>query len=113
MRLSIVAAVLPLAIAAPVVELAPLLEARGAQHIPGKYIVKLKDSPTFSIMDAKAKAPNAEHVYEHVIKGFSASLSKEEVERLRHDPDVSLTQQPRRTERLLIQMRVIQIGRDH
>lgn len=88
MRLSIIAAVLPLALTAPVVEPAPLIEARGTQAIPGKYIVKLKDSPTFSIMSAKAKAPNADHIYSNVINGFSAALTKEEVERLRHDPEV-------------------------
>lgn len=88
MRLSIIA-VLPLAMAAPVVEPAPLLEARGAQTIDGKFIVKLKDSSTIGIMEAKAKVPNAEHVYSEVMKGFSATLNKNELEKLRHDPDVS------------------------
>ncbi|KAJ6786751.1 hypothetical protein PWT90_02007 [Aphanocladium album] len=93
MRLSIIAAVLPLALAAPVVEPAPLIEARGAQAIAGKYIVKLKDNSKIGIMDAKAKVPNAERVYQNVIKGFSAALTKEEVERLRHDPDVESIEQ--------------------
>lgn len=90
MRLSIIA-VLPLALAAPVLEPAPLLEARGSQPIAGKYIVKLKDTAKIGIMEATAKVAKPERVYENVIKGFSASLSKEEVERLRHDPDVSAT----------------------
>ncbi|TQV98798.1 hypothetical protein V2A60_007502 [Cordyceps javanica] len=106
MRLSIIAAVIPLAIAAPVVEPAPLLEARGSQAIPGKYIVKLKDSATIGIMEAQAKVSSTDHVYKNVIKGFSASLTKQELERLRNDPDVehieqdaiisigSITQQP-------------------
>nr|ANV82734.1 cuticle-degrading-prorease [Cordyceps fumosorosea] len=106
MRLSIIAAVIPLAIAAPVVEPAPLLEARGSQAIPGKYIVKLKDSATIGIMEAQAKVSSTGHVYKNVIKGFSASLTKQELERLRNDPDVehieqdaiisigSITQQP-------------------
>ncbi|KAJ4164615.1 hypothetical protein LMH87_006282 [Akanthomyces muscarius] len=92
MRLSIIA-VLPLAIAAPVVEPAPLLEARSAQTIAGKFIVKLKDSSTIGIMEAKAKVPNAEHVYQEVMKGFSATLNKDELERLRHDPDVEFIEQ--------------------
>ncbi|KAM3432276.1 hypothetical protein NHJ13734_006932 [Beauveria thailandica] len=92
MRLSIIAAALPLAIAAPVVEPAPLIEARG-QTIAGKYIVKLKDTATISIMDAASKVPNTEHVYTHVIKGYSANLSPGEVERLRHDPNVESIEQ--------------------
>lgn len=88
MRLSIIA-VLPLALAAPVVEPAPLLEARGSQTIAGKYIVKLKDSATIGIMEATAKVANTDHVYSEVMKGFSATLNKEELERLRRDPDVS------------------------
>nr|UZG89741.1 P1 [Beauveria pseudobassiana] len=92
MRLSIIAAALPLAIAAPVVEPAPLLEARG-QTIAGKYIVKLKDTATIGIMDAASKVPNTEHVYENVIKGFSASLNQEQLDRLRHDPDVETIEQ--------------------
>ncbi|KAM3515756.1 hypothetical protein MY11210_000527 [Beauveria gryllotalpidicola] len=92
MRLSVIAAVLPLAIAAPVVEPAPLIEARG-QTIAGKYIVKLKDTATIGIMDATSKVPNTEHVYENVIKGFSASLNKEQLDRLRHDPDVESIEQ--------------------
>ncbi|KAM3497635.1 hypothetical protein MY10362_009019 [Beauveria mimosiformis] len=92
MRLSIIAAALPLAIAAPVVEPAPLIEARG-QTIAGKYIVKLKDSAPIHIMDAKSKVPNAEHIYENVIYGFSARLKPEEVDRLRRDPDVESIEQ--------------------
>ncbi len=91
MRLSIIAAVLPLALAAPVAEpeIAPLIEARGAQPIAGKYIVKLKDEAKFGIMNAKSKIPGIERVYENVLNGFSATLSNEELERLRRDPDVS------------------------
>nr|pir alkaline proteinase (EC 3.4.21.-) precursor - fungus (Fusarium sp.) (strain S-19-5) [Fusarium sp.]AAC60571.2 alkaline protease [Fusarium sp. S-19-5] len=92
MRLSIIA-VLPLALAAPVLEPAPLLEARGSQPIAGKYIVKLKDTAKIGIMEATAKVANPERVYQNVIKGFSASLCKEEVERLRHDPDVESIEQ--------------------
>ncbi|KAJ3498314.1 hypothetical protein NLG97_g1226 [Lecanicillium saksenae] len=93
MRLSIIAAALPLALAAPVVEPAPLIEARGAQAIPGKYIIKLKDNARIGIMDATAKVASAERVYENVLKGFSAALTKEEVDRLRHDPDVESIEQ--------------------
>ncbi|OAA45778.1 cuticle-degrading protease bassiasin I precursor [Beauveria brongniartii RCEF 3172] len=92
MRLSIIAAALPLAISAPVVEPAPLIEARG-QTIAGKYIVKLKDSATIGIMDAKSKVQTTEHIYENVMKGFSARLNQEQVDRLRHDPDVESIEQ--------------------
>lgn len=102
MRLSIIAAVLPLALAAPVVEPAPLIEARGTQPIAGKYIVKLKDNARLSIMDARKKVEETEHVYENVIKGFSASLNDEEVERLRNDPDVSPTQTDVRPHTLMV-----------
>nr|AAW65381.1 alkaline serine protease [Lecanicillium psalliotae] len=95
MRLSIIAAVLPLALAAPVAEpeIAPLIEARGAQPIAGKYIVKLKDEAKFGIMNAKSKIPGIERVYENVLNGFSATLSNEELERLRRDPDVESIEQ--------------------
>nr|ACZ28128.1 serine proteinase [Beauveria bassiana] len=92
MRLSIIAAALPLAIAAPVVEPAPLIEARG-QTIAGKYIVKHKDTATIGIMDAASKVPNTELVYEKVLKGFSATLNQEQLDRLRHDPDVETIEQ--------------------
>ncbi|KAK8141349.1 subtilisin-like serine protease [Beauveria asiatica] len=92
MRLSIIAAALPLAIAAPVVEPAPLIEARG-QTIAGNYIVKLKDTATMSIMDAASKVSKPKFVYTDVFPGYAASLSPEEVERLRHDPNVESIEQ--------------------
>ncbi|KAM3429826.1 hypothetical protein MY4824_008051 [Beauveria thailandica] len=92
MRLSIIAAVLPLAIAAPVVEPAPLIEARG-QTIAGNYIVKLKDTATMSIMDAASKVSKPTFIYKEVFPGFAASLKPEEVERLRHDPNVESIEQ--------------------
>lgn len=89
MRLSIIAAVLPLAIAGPVVDPAPLIQARGSQGVDGKYIVKFKDSAAVSIQDVQSKVAKTDHVYENVIKGFSASLTQDQVESLRRDPDAS------------------------
>ncbi|KAM3558151.1 hypothetical protein ARSEF4850_004740 [Beauveria asiatica] len=92
MRPSIIAAVLPLAIAAPVVEPAPLIEASG-QAIAGNYIVKLKDPAIMSIMDAASKVSKPTIIYTHVFPGYAASLRKDELERLRHDPNVESIEQ--------------------
>ncbi|ATY64313.1 oryzin precursor [Cordyceps militaris] len=90
MRLSIIAAVLPLAVAGPVVGPAPLIQARGSQGVDGKYIVKFKDSAAVSIQDVQSKVAKTDHVYENVIKGFSASLTQDQVEYIEQDAIVSI-----------------------
>lgn len=94
MRVEALLALLPLVAAAPH-KRAPLLIPRDVELIEGKYIVKMKEPEKDSVsmqMISQAVASiasKAEHVYE-TIGGFSSSLTEEEVEKLRNDPNVSL-----------------------
>lgn len=86
MRSAALLSLLPLALAAPATR-APLYTREEA--IEGKYIVKVKNGASASINSAIASiASNADHVYKN-LGGFSASLTSEEVETLRNNPDVS------------------------
>lgn len=97
MRLSVLLAILPLALGAPTTkrdEPAPLHAAKEQSTvIPGKYIVKFKEGSamasgkegTMSIM-----AESADHVYSDVMHGFAGSLDEAALEELRNHPDVSL-----------------------
>ncbi|OAA61421.1 alkaline serine protease [Cordyceps fumosorosea ARSEF 2679] len=89
MRLSIIAAALPLALAAPAADMAPLMVPRDAQTIDGKYIVKFKDSSTIGGMEAaQATVGEVQHVYQDVFNGFSAQMTADQVTELRKDPNV-------------------------
>lgn len=72
---------------------APLKTPEGADIIEGKYVVMMKNSPqissTGSIQSAvDSVAAGADHVYKK-LGGFAASLTEDEVEALRDDPNVS------------------------
>ncbi|XWW96256.1 hypothetical protein V2A60_004229 [Cordyceps javanica] len=97
MRSSTLLALLPLAFAAPATRSgsAPVLVPRGAKVIEGKYIVKMKDN-----VDAGARvsmissiAADADHTYSSSFHGFSASLTPEELEKLKNDPSVEFIEQ--------------------
>ncbi len=92
MRSSTLLALLPFAFAAPATRSgpAPILVPRGAKVIDGKYIVKMKDSVGAKAMDSAISSisANADHTYTS-FNGFSASLTTEEVEKLKNDPSVS------------------------
>ncbi|KAK4185249.1 peptidase S8/S53 domain-containing protein [Podospora australis] len=91
---------LPLVLGAPSSEpldkRAPLLQARGGKVIPGQYIVKFKDGAAAAdttILTAAAAAVgkfqfNATHIYKGAFKGFSASLTSQDLERVRNLPEV-------------------------
>lgn len=86
-------ALLPLALAAPQKRdaLAPLILPRQSQAVPGKYIVKMKNgarqgSVTNAVSSIQAEA---DFTYSRGFRGFAASLSPEEVQKLRLNPDVS------------------------
>lgn len=96
MRLSVLLALLPLALGAPVAdaveersEPAPLLEARGAL-VADKYIVKLKEGSSLAALDTTMRklTGEADHVYKNVFKGFAASLDEKMLQILRSHPDV-------------------------
>lgn len=94
MRFANFLAVLPLAAGAPSLsrreEPAPLLEARGGQAIPGKFIVKFREgSPLSAIQNALSLLNgNADHVFKNVFSGFAASMNTVVVDMLRNHPDV-------------------------
>lgn len=93
MKVSTLLAILPLAMAAPAKRSfpAPVLVPRGAQLVEGKYIIKMKTaaggaSVTSAISSITA---DADHTYTHSFHGFAASLTPQELETLRGDPNVS------------------------
>lgn len=93
MRAATLLALLPLAIAAPSRRAtpAPVVVPRNAQLVEGKYIIKMKTDTRIASVDsaiASIKA-DADYTYTHGFNGFAASLSAEELEKLRHDPNVS------------------------
>ncbi|CAH0046323.1 unnamed protein product [Clonostachys solani] len=90
MRSAALLSLLPWALAAPATR-APLYTREEA--IEGKYIVKVKNGASASINSAIGSiASNADHVYKN-LGGFSASLTSEEVEALRNNPDIEYIEQ--------------------
>ncbi len=91
---------LPLVLAAPAntrrAEPAPLLRPRGAELIPGQYIVKLKDGvSTASLDDTLSILPGeAKHVYTAAgFTGFASKLDKATLEAVQNHPDVDYVEQ--------------------
>ncbi|RYO92139.1 hypothetical protein DL762_001797 [Monosporascus cannonballus] len=98
MRTAAFLSLLPLAFAAPAkrAEPAPLLKPRGADLIEGKFIVKMKDQITASVLDETVSAlqEDAEHVWNIPgFKGFAGPLDDAAVEKLQHHPDVEFIEQ--------------------
>jgi subtilisin family serine protease len=93
MRASVLLALLPLAAAAPAIQKrAPLVTPTGdAEIVEGKYIVKMKEvaSNVRVKVDSAVQsiAADADTVFEN-IGAFAATLTDEEVETLRDNPDV-------------------------
>ena len=94
MRLSLLLAILPVALAAPATnkraEPAPLITPRGAEIIPEKYIVKFKPGSDLSALDEALEklTGDADHVYHDIFKGFASTLDPSMLETLRDHPDV-------------------------
>ncbi|KAK4086215.1 proteinase T precursor [Purpureocillium lilacinum] len=102
MKLSILLSVLPLQAAGLVMpfakraEPAPLLLARGDTALPNKYIIKLKSSEGGASNAADVPASvgvEPKHLYDRLIKGFSATLNAEELAALRDHPEVEFIEQ--------------------
>ncbi|KAI9149875.1 Subtilisin-like serine protease AsES [Paramyrothecium foliicola] len=95
MRASLALALLPLALAAPQ-KRAPLHVPRDVNLVEDHYIVKLKapEGEFQATVDALVSdiAADADLVYEN-FGGFAASLTKEEVEALRSNPNVEYIEQ--------------------
>ncbi|KAL2753095.1 hypothetical protein ACRALDRAFT_1045100 [Sodiomyces alcalophilus JCM 7366] len=98
MHYSTLLAILPaLAVASPLSTQAkrdvpaPLLKPRGATILADKYIVKMKDGLRASTFQSTIStyASKADHVYElSHMRGFAGTLTSEELQALRDDPDV-------------------------
>ncbi|KAG5957683.1 hypothetical protein E4U58_005710 [Claviceps cyperi] len=97
MKISTLLALLPLAMAAPArrASPAPVVVPRGVRLVEGKYIVKMKgDSNIQSVSSALSSIKaHADHTYTHSFHGFAASLSPDELEKLRQDPNVDFIEQ--------------------
>lgn len=95
MKVSTLLAILPLAMAAPAPAKrsfpAPVLVPRGAQLVEGKYIIKMKTKAGGASVSSAISSitADADHTYTHSFHGFAASLTPQELETLRGDPNVS------------------------
>ena len=100
MRSATLLALLPLAMAAPSVVTkrdspAPLVAPRGASLVDGKYIIKFKNQVGTSSVDTaiSSLSSKADYVYKNHFQGFAGSLTPEELENLRNDPNVEYVEQ--------------------
>ncbi|KKP06357.1 proteinase T [Trichoderma harzianum] len=100
MRLSVLLSLLPMVLAAPATEKratpAPLLTPTSKHGlVADQYIVKFKDGSSLQAVDETLTkiASDAHHVYQHVFKGFAATLDQETLEALRSHPDVEYIEQ--------------------
>jgi len=82
------ASLLPLALAAPVIQ------PRAAQLIPGSYIVKLKDGSSETTLLNTIKGIRPNHIYRNSkFRGFAADLSSSALKAVQDLPEVSTTAQ--------------------
>lgn len=95
MRTATLLALLPLAFAAPSkrAEPAPVLRPRGVQLVDGKYIVKMKSGVRATSVSSAVSSieADADYTYSKSFNGFAATLKEDEIEKLKHDPNVSDT----------------------
>lgn len=93
MRAATLLSILPLAAAAPSVRSAPapVIVPRGGNGIEGKYIIRMKPNSISTAIESSISAIQAEadYTYSRSFRGFAASLSPEELEKLQMDPNVS------------------------
>ncbi|KAK1750918.1 peptidase S8/S53 domain-containing protein [Echria macrotheca] len=86
--LFLAASLLPLALAAPVIQ------PRGAQVIPGSYIVKFKEGTSVQDTLKGLKSVEAKHVYTNgKFKGFAADLSSKTLKTIQDLPEVDYIEQ--------------------
>jgi hypothetical protein len=88
MKLSLLLALLPVALALP----APVIVPRAGAPIPGRWIVKMKNENLQNLIDVALKVLKKDpaHVYKFAgFGGFSADMADDIVELLRNLPGVS------------------------
>ncbi|KAF5026740.1 hypothetical protein F66182_1159 [Fusarium sp. NRRL 66182] len=97
MRSATLLALLPFALAAPSkrAEPAPILRPRGVKLVDGKYIVKMKSGITTASIDTAVKGieADADYTYTKSFSGFAASLKDDELNKLKHNPNVEYIEQ--------------------
>ncbi|RGP71943.1 putative endopeptidase k [Fusarium sporotrichioides] len=101
MRSATLLALLPFALAAPSAsvsrraEPAPVIRPRGVKLVDGKYIVKMKSGVRAASVDSAVSTiqADADYTYTKSFSGFAASLKDEEIEKLKHDPNVEYIEQ--------------------
>jgi hypothetical protein len=89
MKLSVLLALLPLALAAP----APMIVPRAGSPIPGRYIVKMKNQDMQNLINTALKllTKDPAHVYGFGgFGGFAADMADDIVELIRNLPGVSI-----------------------
>jgi hypothetical protein len=89
MKLSVLLALLPLALAAP----APMIVPRAGSPIPGRFIVKMKNENLQQLVDTALKLLRKDpaHVYKFgSFGGFAADMADDIVELIRNLPGVSV-----------------------
>ncbi|OAL06384.1 subtilisin-like protease [Phaeosphaeriaceae sp. SRC1lsM3a] len=92
MKLSVLLALLPLALAAP----APMIVPRAGSPIPGRYIVKMKNENLQNLIDTALKLLKQDpaHVYGFgKFGGFAADMADDIVELIRNLPGVEYVEQ--------------------
>ncbi|KAJ2981021.1 hypothetical protein NQ176_g2281 [Zarea fungicola] len=96
MHSSTLIALLPFAFAAPAARSgpAPVLVPRGAKVIEGKYIVKMKDNVSTEARVSTISSISAKADYTYTsFNGFSASLTSDDLQKLKNDPSVDFIEQ--------------------
>ncbi|KAI1071584.1 hypothetical protein NW752_001727 [Fusarium irregulare] len=101
MRSATLLALLPFALAAPSssvsrrAEPAPVIRPRGVKLVDGKYIVKMKSGVQAASVDNTVSTlqANADYTYTKSFRGFAGSLKDDEIEKLKHDPNVEYIEQ--------------------
>jgi hypothetical protein len=89
MKLSVLLALLPLALAAP----APIVVPRAGSPIPGRFIVKMKNENLQQLVDTALNLLRKDpaHVYKFAgFGGFAADMADDVVELIRNLPGVSV-----------------------
>jgi len=95
MHFTALLATLPLGLAAslPAPRLAPVIEARGAEIIPGQYIVKFRAGVSEDVLKgalSKLGSTKAKHVYKAPgFKGFASKLDAATLANIQKIPEVS------------------------
>ncbi|KAK3358736.1 alkaline protease-like protein [Lasiosphaeria hispida] len=96
---ALLAALLPLALAAPapIDARAPIIAPRGAEIIPGKYIVKLKDGASDAALNnaiGKVTTAKVDHVYKSgKFRGFASKIDAANLEAIQALTDVEYIEQ--------------------